>query len=86
MITANEIHTSTRYTTVDNTNKWMKLTATQQRELVGFAVFGKKPVQYDRQRQGWYVQFTTISRDITWKFYTNEQIATIANKQAKVER
>ncbi len=85
MITAQDIHTNARYTTVDG-EVWMKLSAVQQRELLGYAVFGKKPVQYDRVKQGWYVQYTTLSRDITWKFYTNEKIAALVNNKEKVTR
>ena len=84
MITANDIHNAARYTSIDG--KWGKLTATQQKELFGAVVFGRKDVKYNREKQVWVVEFTTISRDRCSYNYSNARVAEMIANGEKAER
>ena len=83
MTNAQQIISTVEYTFVE---RWSKMSAKQQREVFGAAVFGKKTFCYNRQRRMFEVAISAdFGRDEVYADVTPEMVAQAVNTGKTIE-
>lgn len=84
-MTAETIYQSIRFTTFTATTTFRTWSASEQREMFGAAVFGRRQIRWDARRQVIETKVSTISRDWDIQSYTLAEVAALVNggKQAR---
>lgn len=84
-LTAQDIWDSIRYTTFTAQPKCERMSAKIQRDLFGYAIFGKKSIMFGTNSRG--EKFITVSRTVDYgrdydeQDYSLEQIAKFINRK-----
>lgn len=84
-VTAQDIQNSVRFTTFSASQKWMKLTAQEQRSLFfGFAPFGRKALKVTETGIKTKI-IVAFGQDYDTQNYTWEQVARMVNEQKRCD-
>jgi hypothetical protein len=69
-----------------NDGKYHRLTAAEQRDLLGFPVFGKREFQVDLLNQGRVrTRWTVLPNDSAFAYYSLATVADAANNDRKLD-